>query len=184
MKLATTIISAAALAATATTATLAADDDYKFDGAYGGIEAVFDWTKLSTDVDTSKSVTVGGVLGFRRQTDSGFVMGLEGTFRDNGYENETTGLKGKFEWSAGLTLGTAFGDDASNLIYGKAAFVRTKFDPSEASGDAFNDSGWRFGGGYERSLSENMSFRLGGDYTTYGDGNDGWQATTGLLVKF
>jgi len=184
MKLAKTIITTAALITAATTATFAADDDKKFDGAYAGVEAGIDWTKLATDTGRDKSFYYGGVIGFRTQMDSGLVMGIEGTFGDTGYKNETTGAHANYEWSAGLTLGTAFGDDGANLIYGKAAYVKTQFDASSAADDNYSGDGWRFGGGYERALSANVSLRLGADYTTYGDDKNGWSAKSGLLVKF
>jgi len=184
MKLTKTLITTAALMASVSTATLAADDDKKFDGVYMGAEVGIDWTKLATDASRDKSLYYGGVLGFRRQMDSGLVMGIEGTFGDTGYKNEATGAHANHEWSAGLTLGSAFGADGANLIYGKAAFVRTRFDASSAADDSYNDDGWRFGGGYERALNENVSFRLGADYTTYGKDKNGWAAKSGLLVKF
>lgn len=186
MKLAKTITTAALLAATAATATTAtlADDDKKFHGSYVGVEAGIDWTKLNGDVKRDRSIYYGGVIGFRNQMDSGLVIGIEGTFGDTGYKNNATGAHSDYEWSAGLTLGSAFGDDGANLIYGKAAFVKTRFDATVADGGTYSDSGWRFGGGYERALSDNVSFRLGGDYTTYGNDVKGWSAKSGLLFKF
>jgi opacity protein-like surface antigen len=165
-------------------ASAAADQDKKFDGTYVGIESGIDWTKLATDGSRDKSLYYGGVFGFRNQMDSGIVVGIEGTFGDTGYKNEATGAHSNYEWSAGLTLGTAFGSDGANLIYGKAAYVKTNFDLSDAEGDSYGDSGWRFGGGYERALNQNVSFRLGADYTTYGDEKDGWAGKAGLLFKF
>jgi len=178
------IITTAALIASASAATLAADDDKKFDGAYVGVEAGIDWTKLAADAGRDKSFYYGGVLGFRRQMDSGFVFGIEGTFGDTGYQNN--GTNADYEWTTGLTLGSAFGSDGANLIYGKAAFVQTRFTDIGDSGNetSFNENGWRFGGGYERSLSDSTSFRLGADYTTYGNDKNGWATKAGLLVKF
>ncbi len=165
-----------------------ADDDKKFNGLYGGIEAGLDFTKLGGDVKRDRSLYYGGVLGYRSQLDSGLVVGIEGTLGDTGYQNNAAGIGSKYEWSTSLTLGTAFGDDGNNLIYGKAGYVRGRFNPA-GENNAFNNGGWRFGGGYERSLTENVSLRLSGDYTTYGDdanGNsaNGWAAKTGLIFKF
>ncbi|NVJ96840.1 MAG: outer membrane beta-barrel protein [Alphaproteobacteria bacterium] len=179
-----TLLTAAAATTLFTAAAGAADDDRKFDGVYGGVEAGVDWTKLAGDVKRDRSVYYGGVLGFRTQMDNDMVIGLEGTFGDSGYNNHATGFKSEYEWSAGLTLGQAFGDDGANLIYGKAAYVKTRFKPTGETGEAFSDAGWRFGGGYERALSENLSFRLGGDYTTYGKDKNGWSAKAGLLARF
>ncbi|SDD53324.1 outer membrane protein [Kordiimonas lacus] len=162
----------------------AADGERKFDGAYAGIEAGVDWTKLAGDVKRDRSLYYGGVIGFRRQMDNNMVYGLEGTFGDTGYNNNATGMKSEYEWSASLTLGQAFGSDGANLIYGKAGYVRTRFDPTSADGDAFNDNGWRFGGGYERALGESLSLRVGADYTTYGDDKNAWTTKAGLIARF
>ncbi len=184
MTLIKTFLTTAALIVATTNATIAADNDKKFDGSYIGVEAGIDWTKLANDTGRDKSFYYGGVLGFRSQMNSGLVIGLEGTFGDTGYQSPITGANAKYEYSAGLTLGSAFGDDGANLIYTKAAYVRARFDPSSAAGDAYTDDGWRFGGGYERALSDSMSFRLSTDYTTYGTGKNGWASKAGLLVKF
>lgn len=183
MKLSKAIFTTAA-AATLFTAAATAQDDKHFHGAYGGIEAGMDWTKLAGDAKKDRSIYYGGVLGYRVQTDNNMVMGLEGTFGDSAYKNDTTGANSDYEIGASLILGQAFGADGANLIYGKAGYVRARFDPSAASDDAYNDGGWRFGGGYERALNQNISFRLGGDYTTYGKDRNGWRATAGLIAKF
>jgi Outer membrane protein beta-barrel domain len=184
MNFAKTIFTAATLLTAVSTATLAAGDDKKFDGSYIGVETGLDWTKLAGDGKRDKSVYYGGVIGFRRQMDSGLVFGIEGTFGDTGYDNTVTGVNAKYEYSAGLTLGSVFGSDEANLIYGKAAYVRTRFDVSAATSSNYTDGGWRFGGGYERSLGDNISLRLGADYTTYGNSTNSWTGKAGLLVKF
>jgi len=184
MRLTKTIFATTALITAVSGATIAADDDKKFHGAYVGAEIGIDWTKLATDTKRDKSFYYGGIIGFRNQLDSGLVIGIEGTFGDTGYKNEITGAHANYEWSAGLTLGTAFGSDSANLIYGKAAYVKSQFDASTADNDSFTEDGWRFGGGYERALNENISLRLGTDYTTYGNGQNGWAAKSGLLINF
>lgn len=178
------LLGAVAASTLFTAAATAADDERKFDGIYGGIEAGLDWTKLAGDLKRDRSYYYGGVLGYRTQMDNDMVVGLEGTFGDNGYNNNATGLKATYEWSTSLVLGQAFGADRSNMIYGKAGYVKTRFNPSSAADDAFGDAGWRFGGGYERALGDNLSFRLGGDYTTYGDDKSGWSGRAGILARF
>ena len=174
-------------AVTALTALIAvpasAQDTSPFTGLYGGVEAGVDWTKLSGDVKRDRSLYYGGVLGFRQEMDNGLVMGVEGTFGDSGYNNRAVGVKADYEWSTSLILGTTFGD-GNNLLYGKAGYAQTSFDPQGTEGDSFTDGGWRFGGGYERALNENVSFRLSGDYTTYGDDKGQWQAKGGFLLRF
>jgi len=186
-----TILAASLMTVAATTATFAADDR-KFDGSYVGIEGGMDWTKLETDGKRDRSIYYGGIIGYRTQMDSGLVMGIEGTFGDTGYNRPATGAHTNYELSAGLTLGMAFGNDGANLLYGKAAYVRTRFDRSSAADDSYNDGGWRFGGGYERAINDNLSLRLSADYTTYGkdkstiatEGRSGIQTKAGVLVKF
>jgi len=160
-----------------------AQDDKPFSGLYGGVEAGVDWTKVSGDLKRDRSLYYGGVVGYRQQTDNGLVFGLEGTFGDSGYKNNALGLKSEYEWSTSLTLGQTFGD-GSNLLFAKAGYAQTAFNPIGTPDDTFTDGGWRFGGGYERALSESVSFRLGGDYTTYGNDTGQWQAKGGLLLKF
>lgn len=168
---------------TALTIPAAAQDNEPFSGLYGGIEAGVDWTKLDGDLKRDRSLYYGGVIGFRQQMDRGLVFGLEGTFGDSGYKNNALGLSADYEWSTSLVLGKTFGD-GRNLLFGKAGYAQTSFDPLGTQDDSFTDGGWRFGGGYERALTDRVSFRLGGDYTTYGNDNGQWQAKGGLLLKF
>lgn len=177
------IIFATTALVTAISAPTLAQDGDPFSGLYGGVEAGVDWTKLSGDVKRDRSLYYGGVIGYRQQLESGLVFGLEGTFGDSGYRNNAEGLAADYEWSTSLVLGSTFGDGA-NLLYAKAGYAQTSFDPLGTSGDSFTDGGWRFGGGYERALTDRVSFRLGGDYTTYGNDNGQWQAKGGFLLKF
>lgn len=160
-----------------------AQDTEPFTGLYGGVEAGVDWTKLAGDLKRDRSLYYGGVIGFRQQMDGGLVMGIEGTFGKSGYENNAVGIDADYEWSTSLVLGSTFGD-GGNLLYAKAGYAQTSFDPQGTQNDSFTDGGWRFGGGYERAINEHLSFRLGGDYTTYGNDNGQWQAKGGLLLKF
>ena len=175
----------AGLAASALLSGIAsAADDKPFDGIYGGIEAGVDWTKLAADTKKDRSVYYGGVIGYRTQNDDGMVVGLEGTFGNSGYKN-AAGANTDYEWSTSLVLGQTFGNDGGNLLYGKAGYVQTRFDATDAtSGGTYKDGGWRFGAGYERALTEGLSFRVGGDYTTYGQGVKQWQGKAGLIASF
>lgn len=165
------------------TAPTMAQEKAPFDGFYGGIEAGVDWTKLGTDLKRDRSLYYGGVIGYRSQMSNGLVAGLEGTFGDSAYKNNALGINSDYEWSTSLILGSTFGD-GNNLLFGKAGYAQTRFDPVATTADKYNDGGWRFGGGYERALNENLSLRLSGDYTTYGNDVGQWQTKAGLLVKF
>lgn len=177
------LATAALIAAGGIFTAASAQDGDPFTGLYGGIEGGFDWTKLATDVKRDRSLYYGGVLGYRAQMDNGLVLGLEGTIGKSGYDNNALGIEASYEWSSSLLVGTTIGD-GNNLLYGKAGFVRSNFDPVGTPNDSFNDDGWRFGLGYERALSSNMSLRLGGDYTTYGNDVEQWQTKAGLLFSF
>ncbi|MFC3051372.1 outer membrane protein [Kordiimonas pumila] len=183
MSITKTIIAASIVSLTAATATLAQDGKY-FDGSYVGIEGGLDWTELAIDSNSDNSLYYGGVIGFRNQMDSGIVTGIEGSFGDTGYKNDLTGTHSNYEWSASLILGKAFGQDGTNLLYGKAGYVRTNFDATPADDDSYGEGGWRFGGGYERAVNERLSMRLGADYTTYGNDENAWQTKAGVLVSF
>jgi hypothetical protein len=181
--MAKTKIAALATSLIIVTAPAMAQEKAPFDGLYGGIEAGVDWTKLGTDRKRDRSTYYGGVIGYRSQMNNGLVVGLEGTFGDSGYNNNALGINSDYEWSTSLTLGSTFGD-GNNLLYGKAGYAQTRFDPILATADKYNDGGLRLGGGYERSLNESLSLRLSGDYTTYGNEVGQWQTKAGLLVKF
>ncbi|TNE63663.1 MAG: hypothetical protein EP335_08875 [Alphaproteobacteria bacterium] len=176
----------AGLAATTLLAGAAsAQDEKPFDGVYAGVETGVDWTKMSGDNKFDRSIYYGGVLGYRVQADNDMVMGLEGTFGDNGYNSNRNGVNTDYEWSASAILGQAFGN---SLFYGKAGYVRQKVDYEiEATCTTcvdHKDGGWRFGGGYEYAMANGISLRTGVDYTTYGDGVKSWQGKAGLLVTY
>jgi hypothetical protein len=196
MKLKNTFMTATFAAVVLTGAASAQEDDKKFDGAYVGAEIGVAWLRFSdgaiantaiTD-DSERGLYYGGVLGFRTQYDSNLVLGIEGSFGDQDTDFAAPGgtLSTEYEWSASLILGQAFGDNGNNLIYGKAGYasLRGEFTPTTGLELTDDDGGWRFGVGYERSLSESISFRTGVDYTTYGDGLSQWQGKAGLLFKF
>lgn len=183
MKVLKTLI--ATTAATALLAGAAAAQDAKpFEGMYAGAEAGVDWTKLSDTDQRDRSIYYGGVIGYRVQSDSNMVLGVEGTFGDTGY-NRRDLVGTEYEYSGSLILGQAFGADGNNLVYGKAGYARTRVDVAEGlGGGKTTEGGWRFGAGYERALSNGLSLRTGVDYTTYGDGMTQWTTKAGLLARF
>jgi len=181
MTITKTLLAGFAATALLSGAASAADDQKPFDGVYAGAEVGVDWTKLAGQKYDS-SLYYGGVLGMRRQADNDMVIGLEGTFGDTGYKTGAAGMNTDYEWGISGILGQAYGD---NLFYGKVGYVETKFDATEnAAGGTFRNGGWRFGAGYERALSNGLSLRLGGDYTTYGEGVKSWQTKAGLIARF
>ncbi|WP_417457462.1 outer membrane protein [Kordiimonas sp.] len=183
MKFSSTLIAGAA-AATLISGIASAQEAKKFEGIYGGIEAGVDWTKLAIDGKRDRSIYYGGVLGYRMQSDTNTVFGLEGTFGDTGYK-QLGQRNTDYEYGASLILGQAFGPDGANLFYGKAGYVRTRLDFGDAADvGKTTEDGWRFGAGYERALSNGLSLRTGLDYTTYGDGMKQWTAKTGLIASF
>ncbi len=183
MKVLKTLI--ATTAATALLAGAAAAQDAKpFEGMYAGAEAGVDWTRMSSAEKRDRSIYYGGVLGYRVQSESNMVLGVEGTFGDTGY-NQMDSRNTDYEYSGSLILGQAFGADGNSLVYGKAGYARTRFDVTEADiEDSFTEGGWRFGAGYERALANGLSLRTGVDYTTYGDGIKQWTGKAGILARF
>ncbi|WP_262691289.1 outer membrane protein [Kordiimonas aestuarii] len=183
MKFTKTLIATTAATALFAGAATAQDAKY-FEGIYSGIEAGVDWTKMSATEKRDRSIYYGGVLGYRMQSDTNMVFGVEGTLGDTGY-NQLDARNTDYEYSGSLILGQAFGPDGRNLVYGKAGYARTRFDLTDSTeGGAYNDGGWRFGAGYERALMNGLSFRTGVDYTSYGDGVKQWTGKAGLLASF
>ena len=71
------IIKTAAVATMVAVSGAAQADDKLFDGGYIGVEAGFN---NFGGVNGNSGLYYGGVLGLRKQTDSGLVFGIEGRF--------------------------------------------------------------------------------------------------------
>ena len=162
MKKLMTAAASVALFACATTAQ--ADDDKHFDGLYLGGSVGY------LDLGNS-GVSYEGFLGYRKQSDSGVVFGVEGTFgsADIAFLDNI--------WSVNGTLGMVVGEEKRSLLFVGAGYAEAK-----ASAFGFSNTGDAFRGdlGYEYALSENFSFRF--KATTYDFVDFG--ASGGFAVKF
>ncbi len=189
----------ATTAITTTTFGLSAQQGDKFfDGWYGGIEAGYDRTELNP-FQLDESFYYGLNLGYRYQTNSGIVYGLEGSFGrtefDDGFslpESFESDLENEFQWSTSAILGFTSG---KNLFFSKVGLVGSQFESEsggtifdgtvrEPSENSFHEEGLLLGAGYERAISDRLSFTLGFDYITYGNGFDQYQPKAGIKLKF
>jgi hypothetical protein len=185
----------------------AQQDDKFFDGWYGGIEAAIDRTDLNNSVGTADtSFYYGLTLGYRYQTRDNWLFGLEGTFGRNEFDTNFDvrdplapsaaeipfDIENDFQWSAAAVLGKSFDQ---NLLFAKVGFagIQTSFEidnfalpdgGSITSSGNFHDEGLLLGVGYERALTKRLSFTLGFDYITYGNGFDQYQPKAGIKLKF
>ncbi len=184
MKLTNILMAATTLSAIAASHVQAQEGGF-FDGVYAGLETGVDWTKLPIDANHDTSLGYNAVLGIRRQNANNTVMGLEGSFGDNGYDNTALSVDTDYEIAVSLIAGKAFGYESKHLLYGKTGYVKTNFDSDVLPASTLNkEEGWRLGGGYERIITNNISIRAGADYTTYGDEIHQWQAKAGLILSY
>jgi len=117
-----------------------------FDGFYAGIETGASFGQKGR-YDDAAQFYVGGLAGYRNQTPSNLVYGVEGTFgktdspvgfgapvndtvRDLGPdfqgENVPFILDNKYEWSLAALTGKAFGAENENLIFVKAGLAANR----------------------------------------------------------
>lgn len=176
-------------------------EDKHFDGFFvGGEFGVNIMNVNEINNDEHVGFYYGGILGIRKQTDSNFVFGLEGTFGDTDNslaEERGFGLPApvdvRYRWSTYATFGKVFGASRKNMIFGKIGYHKFKFRldfdfppafevPPQLS-RSFKRDGLLLGVGYERSLSDSINLRFGVDYTD-SDSIDQWQPKASLLVKF
>jgi len=151
-----------ALFACATTAQ--ADDDKHFDGLYLGASVGY------LDLGDS-GVSYEGFLGFRKQSDSGVVFGVEGTFgsADIGFLDNI--------WSVNGTLGMAVGEEKRGLVFVSGGYAEAK---ASAFGFSATGGGFRADLGYEYAVSKNFAIRLKATTFEFDD----FGASGGFVVKF
>ncbi|MCK0068773.1 hypothetical protein [Kordiimonas laminariae] len=150
------------LATTALVSTAAiADDSKKFDGFFTGVETGYVFSG-SSDV-----FIYGGNIGYRNQSETDIVFGVEGTFSGT----DVNGID--FLASTTLTIGQAFGSKKNQLFYLGAGYALTKTD--------FGYNGaFKSDLGYEYALDNGFSIRL--KATTYEF--DEFQTTAGFAYRF
>lgn len=138
-------------AALLTTATQAQEEKHFQGGFIGGEIGYLDAG------DGLNGVYYGANTGFRTQSDSGFVYGLEGTFGTS--DVDFGGLDNiiDHQWSVMGTIGKAFGSEKRDLISLGAGFAQVK---ASAFGVSATGEGFTSSLGYERAIGNNLSFRL------------------------
>jgi len=143
-----------------TTATTA--EDKKFTGPYVAVEA-----GLITRGGGKANIYYGGALGFRYQTDSNVVFGIEGSFAKANIDRNPR------IWTASGIAGYAFGSSKNNLLFaGGGAHGRKDSHINYKSLFAT--------AGYEHAINETLSFRLKANYYI----KNYYGATAGLVIRF
>ena len=140
--------------------------DKKFDGFYLGAEAGYRDFSGSGNFDQDDFV-YDGVIGYRKQMNNGWVLGLEGG----------SGID--------ASLGYAMGQNKDFLAFGFVGYsnakVTTTSGPTQTS---TNFDGIRFGVGGEYAVSKHISLRLTGTYTNFEGNFSATKATAGILFRF
>lgn len=157
------ILKAATVAALTTIASTAsqADDKY-YDGFFTAAEAG------ATD---EGDFYYGGAIGYRRQTNSNFVYGVEGNFGDF----DVNGIDYSYAFNG--FVGVAFGPSKKSLVVlgGGYTEVETDFGSNGGSTSFI---------GFEHALTDTLSLRARTNYIDYGSGSDGVLFTGGVSLNF
>ena len=162
-KLTLAAVSAALLACSAT---VQADEDKKFNGAYiGGSIGYLDIA------DFEGGVAYEGFLGYRKQSDNGLVLGIEGTFGSADLEYLDN------VWSVNGSLGWVVGEEGRGLMFVSGGYAEAK-----ASAFGFSDTNGSFRAdiGYEHALGESLSLRVKATTFEFDD----YGASAGFVVRF
>lgn len=171
-------------------------DDKLFDGLLVGGELGASFVDFG-QVHQS-GLYYGGLIGYRKQTSDNWVYGIEGTLADTNQSIEGSSSFGsifeldfKYQWSAAATMGKTFGSNNTNLIFGKLGYNRYKYSfefpdqivPPANIPSSQTQGGILLGVGYERSMNNSLSLRVGVDYA---DGEDlhQWQPKASVIIKF
>lgn len=176
------------LAATSTTAF--AQDTKHFDGGFVGAEIGYFSSGRLTQSDQNQNgsadgIYYGGNIGYRVQTDSNFVYGIEGAFGKSDVDLLFLGDEDDFDlndivdrqWHVMGTVGWATGNDSRNLFSVGAGYTEittTFFSSSSSNGNIAAQAA------YERAIGSNLSLRV--KATTYEF--DTVIGTVGLALRF
>jgi|GEM_PF-3894760 len=162
-------------------------EEKHFSGLYLGIQGGH------INVGTTKGGSIGGLIGWRYQTNNNLVFGAEISVQ--GAPDADTSLG-----SYGGTVGFVTGPENTNLFYAGASYA---FGPSSfrssSRGFIANNEGFTLVAGYERALNSWFSFRLQGSYIDLNsvdiseapndsvpvfESGSGFSTTAGLILKF
>ncbi len=194
---------AAALAVATMAAPAFAQDDKPFDGFYLGAEAGYDRFKVDNEIsgliDTKdSSIYYGGIFGWREQTSSNLVYGIEGRFGDNTAKVKGTISDGMESVDLRVTNGRQIGVDAiigtlvneNTLLFASGGYVNgkltVKLEDNSIIGPlnlSDSDHGFRVGGGAEFRLNDQFNFRVTGHYQDVGSTSN-LQVLAGVILPF
>lgn len=149
-----------------------AQDQKHFDGGFVGAEIGY----LDAG-DGFNGLYYGANGGYRVQTDSNLVYGLEGTFGTT--EVDVFGINDVIDhqWSANATVGWAFGAEKRDLFSLGVGYANVKVS---ALGQSATGDGVAGLVSYERAIGNNLSFRV--KATTYEF--DTFIGTAGFALRF
>jgi len=166
------------------------DDSKRFDGFYIGAQIGIDriTVKVHNNKQHDSSFNYEAMLGYRYQFDSNWVIGVEASLgdRSGSIRNQYHVIGFDRIWQTSALLGKTFGTANDNLVYGKLGVGGIEVDV-KANGVSFSQQsleGPVSTMGYERYLSDRLSFRLEVSYSSYDPNLDQWQPKLGVLVKF
>lgn len=189
----TTKLATAALAAFAvfgSAATASAQDNKPFDGAYLGAEiGIFGSSDLtlssSTQDGTEYGIYYGGMAGYRVQSDSDLVYGIEAAFGKSDVDFTFIGDETDFDlenvidhqWHILGTVGWVTGSEGKSLFSLGLGYGEEKTSPFTTS---FSDGGLATQVAFERAMSDNLSLRV----KALSYGFDSYFGTAGLVFRF
>lgn len=172
----------------ALTTTANAQEAKHFDGGYLGAEAgifALNAETSSTGDSTETGVYYGVVAGYRVQTDSDLVLGVEAAFGTSDIGFTFIGDEDDFDlddvvdhqWQVLGTVGWAFGAEKRDLFSIGAGYAEVKLSPFTNS---FTDGSLAAQASYERAVTDNLSLRV--KATTYEF--DSYVGTAGVSFRF
>jgi len=163
-----------------------------FDGAYvGGYIGYKDGDAAATAGTTGRDVgydgfDLGAYAGYGRTFDR-FYLGGEVDLGYSDVDGEATvgslAATAEQDFTYGISARAGFLLSPDILAYGRVGWGQTEFDVTAGSG-SFSDEveGWRYGGGVEVALSNNLLTRVEYTYTDY-DEFDFTAGTTSVAVQ-
>lgn len=158
-----------------------------FSGPYVGVQ--LGYGKTTADVsgtvggtsfsgdDSEGGVNYGILGGYGRQFGNFYLGGeLEASLSNAEYSQTVNGVSGRIEqdWTLGAALRAGYVVAPNTMIYGRAGIVSTNFEGSATNGASSvsadeNFTGFRFGGGVEFLVTQNIGLRAEYTRTEYAD---------------
>lgn len=169
-------IAYACLAALIAAPALAQDAGAPFNGPFIGAQLGWQQDRQSltsgtvppaTDRARGNGFAYGGQIGYDANLGSA-VIGIEASLTGRTGANRFP----TFDLEAGRTINVTgragFLVTPQSLLYARGGYSNARFSITNPAGPAENRDGWTVGGGYEYSLSHNVSARVEYNYADYG----------------